>query len=389
MPRLNTKGAIMLIFALLLLFSLFMAYANGANDNFKGVATLYGSGTATYKRAITVATAATFAGSVASIYMADALVKQFSGRGIVSSDVVSTPVFAMAVAAAAAATVLLATWRGLPISTTHALIGGIIGAGAAAIGPNLNLSVLGAQFVAPLLVGPLVAIGLTATLYWFMHRAATRLRVTRETCLCVGSVFVPVARFSNAAGDGVSPARAGLTNVTTVAAVGSTAECYEKYTGEFFGFRIQPIVDGIHYASAVGVSFARGMNDTPKLVALLLVIPAWDIQFGCLAIAIGMAVGGLLNARKVALTMSKKISKMNDGQACTANLVTALLVICATPLALPLSTTHVATGSIVGIGLTNGTANMRVLSSVLAAWLFTMPVAAALGAAVYYAGRLI
>jgi PiT family inorganic phosphate transporter len=171
--------------------------------------------------------------------------------------------------------------------------------------------------------------------------------------------------------------------------VASTSECYEKYTGEFFGVRIQPIVDGVHYASAVGVSFARGMNDTPKLVALLLVIPAWDIQLGCLAIAVGMAVGGLLNARKVALTMSKKISKMNDGQACTANLVTALLVICATPLALPLSTTHVATGSIVGIGLTNGTANMRVLSSVLAAWLFTMPVAAALAAAVYYAGRLI
>jgi PiT family inorganic phosphate transporter len=378
----------MLILALLLVFSLFMAYANGANDNFKGVATLYGSGAATYKRALTLATAATFAGSVASIYMAAALVKQFSGRGIVSSDVVSTPVFAMAVAAAAAATVLLATWRGLPISTTHALIGGIIGAGAAAIGPNLNLSVLGAQFVAPLVLGPLIAIGLTSTLYWVMHRTATRMRISRETCVCVGSVFVPVARFSHPAG-GLSAARASLGNVTTVAAMGSTSECFEKYTGEFFGVRVQPIVDGVHYASAVGVSFARGMNDTPKLVALLLVIPAWDIQLGCLAIAIGMAAGGLLNARKVALTMSKKISKMNDGQACTANIVTALLVICATPLGLPLSTTHVATGSIVGIGLTNGTANMRVLSSVLAAWLFTIPVAAALGAAVYYAGRLV
>jgi PiT family inorganic phosphate transporter len=379
----------MLIFSLLLVFSLFMAYANGANDNFKGVATLYGSGTATYKRALTVATAATFAGSIASIYMAAALVKQFSGRGIVSSDVVSTPAFAIAVAAAAAATVLLATWRGLPISTTHALIGGIIGAGAAAIGPNLNLSVLGAQFVAPLVFGPLIAIGLTSILYWLLHRAATRMRITRETCICVGSVFMPVARYSNPAGNELSTRRASLPNVTTAAAVGSTSECFEKYTGEFFGVRVQPIVDAVHYASAVGVSFARGMNDTPKLVALLLVIPAWDIELGCLVIAIGMAVGGLLNARKVALTMSKKISKMNDGQACTANIVTALLVICATPLALPLSTTHVATGSIVGIGLTNGTANMRVLSSVLAAWLFTIPVAAALGAAVYCVGRLI
>jgi PiT family inorganic phosphate transporter len=285
--------------------------------------------------------------------------------------------------------VLLATWRGLPISTTHALIGGIIGAGAAAIGPNLNLSVLGAQFVAPLVFGPVIAIGLTSILYWFMHRAATRMRITRETCICVGSVFMPVARYSNPAGNELSTRRASLPDVTTVAAVGSTSECFEKYTGEFFGVRVQPIVDAVHYASAVGVSFARGMNDTPKLVALLLVIPAWDIQLGCLVIAIGMAVGGLLNARKVALTMSKKISKMNDGQACTANIVTALLVICATPLALPLSTTHVATGSIVGIGLTNGTANMRVLSSVLAAWLFTIPVAAALGAAVYYVGRLI
>ena len=69
---------------LLLIFTatLFVAYANGANDNFKGVATLFGSGSANYKQAITLATAATFAGCIASVFLAAGLVHAFSGKGL-------------------------------------------------------------------------------------------------------------------------------------------------------------------------------------------------------------------------------------------------------------------------------------------------------------------
>jgi inorganic phosphate transporter, PiT family len=94
----------MVILSLLLVFSLFMAYANGANDKFKGVATFYGSGAATYKPALTVATAATFAGSVASLFMAEAL-------------------------ACTAILVICATPLGLPRSTTHVATGSTVGIG--------------------------------------------------------------------------------------------------------------------------------------------------------------------------------------------------------------------------------------------------------------------
>jgi PiT family inorganic phosphate transporter len=143
------------------------------------------------------------------------------------------------------------------------------------------------------------------------------------------------------------------------------------------------MVNSLHYLSAGIVSFARGLNDTPKIVALLLAVQALNLEFGMLAVATAMAAGGLLNARKVAITMSKRISRMNEGQALAANAVTGLLVILASRFGLPVSTTHVSVGAISGIGLVNGSARKRVIGGILAAWLLTLPVAALAGATTY------
>ena len=107
-------------------------------------------------------------------------------------------------------------------------------------------------------------------------------------------------------------------------------------------------------------------------------------EYHALAVAIAMAAGGWLNARKVAETMSKKISKMNDGQALTANLVTAFMVIVASRLGLPVSTTHVSVGAITGIGIVNRSADTAVVSSILLSWLLTLPIAAAISASAYW-----
>ena len=102
------------------------------------------------------------------------------------------------------------------------------------------------------------------------------------------------------------------------------------------------MLDYLHFCSAGVVSFARGLNDTPKIVALLLLIKGLSIPWGMFTVALGMAVGGLLNARKVAETMSNKIIKLNHGQGFTANLVTSILVIFASKLGMLVSTTHVS-----------------------------------------------
>src|SRR5215831_7153787 len=115
--------------ALIAFAVLFLAYSNGANDNFKGVATLFGSGTATYRTALAWATATTLAGSLLALLLARGLVETFRGKGLVPDAVTTQPAFLLAVSLGAALTVLLATWTGLPVSTTHALTGGLVGAG--------------------------------------------------------------------------------------------------------------------------------------------------------------------------------------------------------------------------------------------------------------------
>src|SRR4029077_7387591 len=145
--------------------------------------------------------------------------------------------------------------------------------------------------------------------------------------------------------------------------------CRQRYAGSFLGLGAQQVMDTGHFLSAGTVSFARGLNDTPKIVALLLLWKTLDIRWGFAAVATTMAIGGLLNARKVAETMSNRITAMNHGQGFTANLTTAILVVVASLYGLPVSTTHVSVGSLFGIGLTTGKANHRMIRAIVFSWL--------------------
>ncbi len=374
----------MTLFILLLLATLFVAYANGANDNFKGVATLYGANVAGYRKAITIATVATFAGCLASVFFAEALIQAFSAKGFVPDSVAASPAFLISVAAGAGGTVILATVLGFPISTTHGLIGALVGAGFLAAGAQLNLSTLGSTFVLPLLFSPVLAVLLTMPLYKVAHALTGRLGITKQSCVCIGpGEFKPVIAFSDVnAPLAVIDARYGGIRSVAVTA-GAAPDCMDKYDGTVLGITAQSLIDGAHYVSGAAVSFARGLNDTPKIVGLLLVFEALHVEVSALAVAAAMAIGGWLNSRRVAETMGKKISRMNDGQALTANLVTAFLVIFASRLGMPVSTTHVSVGSITGIGIVNGSADKSVVSGILLSWVLTLPVAALIGAAVY------
>lgn len=165
--------------------------------------------------------------------------------------------------------------------------------------------------------------------------------------------------------------------------VASDEQCAMQYQGRFLGIRFQPLVDKLHYLSAGAVCFARSLNDTPKFIALLLLCQFFVMKVNFLLLAIVMGIGGLLHAKKVATTMSRKITKLNAGQGLTANLVTSFLVIVASRFGLPVSTTHVSVGSIFGIGLVNGSADKKQMKGIAASWILTLPVAAILGAGFY------
>lgn len=361
--------------AILVIATLCVAYANGANDNFKGVATLFGSGTTDYRRALIWGTAATLLGSFAALFLAEKLIRNFGGKGLVDDAIATEPAFAAAVALGAGLTVLMATRFGMPVSTTHGLIGALSGAGLAG-GSSLNVSHLGTTLLLPLLISPLFAIAITITIYPMLRFARLRLGVTRDICLCVGKQTietVPAGCYT------IALDRAEYLSAT----MGTNVSCVSRYRGKLFGISAGDTLDKLHFLSAGIVSFARGLNDTPKIAALLLLAPAFGVTTSLVLVGLVIAVGGGLSARRIAETMSKKITNMNHGQGFTANLITGLIVTSTSPMGLPVSTTHVSCGSLFGIGVVTGEAHWKMIATILLAWLATMPSAAAIAGSCY------
>lgn len=352
-----------------------LAFANGANDNFKGVATLFGSGTSNYRAALTWATITTLLGSLTAVFLAGELLNNFSGKGLVDDKQVSNLSYCAAVALGAGLTVLFATRIGMPISTTHSLVGALVGAGWAA-GSAIDLGKLGNSFFLPLLVSPATALVGTALCYPVLHVMRRRLGVVDETCFCIGNEVLEVAPAMDHV---LALQRAEHLTVQ----VGDAVNCRRRYQGRMLGIEAATALDHLHFISAGAVSYARGLNDTPKIAALLLLVPHLDSFSSTSLVGIAMATGGWFSARRVAVTMSQKITPMNHGQGFTANLATAIIVIGASRLGLPVSTTHVSCGALFGIGTITGLGRWPTMAKILGAWLLTLPMGAALGGAAF------
>lgn len=357
---------------LIVLSVLFLSYANGANDNFKGVATLYGSRQISYKQALGLAAAATFAGSICALFLSQGLIRAFSGKGLVPDAVVANPAFMISVSLGAALTVFVAARMGMPISTTHALVGGLVGAGFVLSPSGVSIAPLAGVFLAPLLVSPLLAAVLCAGAYPALSFLRKRAGLTESTCVCVGEKTAPV----QISASGEMTAALNGTSIT----VDDVSVCRRQYVGEVLGFSVVQLADAAHLLLGGLVSFARGLNDAPKICAILLVAVAVSPAYGFFAVALSMALGGILGARRIAHTMSDRITEMNLGQGMTAAATTATLVILASRWGMPVSTTHVSCGSLFGLGAVTRKARWGMIRTIVGAWISTLPVAAALAA---------
>ena len=311
-----------MLVALLFFAAFCVAFTNGANANFKGVASLYGSGTTTLRTAALWGTATTFAGSIAALVLAEGMLNAFRGRGVVPDELVASRDFVCAVAIGAALTSFLATRFGFPVSTTHALVGALAGAGLAGSG-EVRFAALGKLFVYPLLFSPAVA------------------------------------------------AVAGAALVLVLTALRRMPD------------HRTPALDVLHFLSTGAASFARGLNDTPKMAALLLAVPELGVHWCFVIVAVAIALGGLLDIDRVAETLGKKVTDMTPGQGFVASLVTAGLVTTASLHGLPVSTTHVSVGSLFGMGAAARRVHWRKVGEILLAWISTVPCGAALAALAY------
>jgi len=350
-----------------------LAFANGANDNFKGVATLYGSRRLSYRGAIAFATLTTLAGSLSAFVVATGLARRFSGKGLVPDGVVADPGFVLAVAIGGALTVLLATRLGFPISTTHALTGALLGGGLVMAGAaNVSYSALTSSFAIPLLMSPLVSLVLAAGIHAGLSRAVGRLETSDPTCLCAVSVGEPAALLP-----GGLLVRLQAAPQLQVAALG---DCERHGAQRLLTLNPRSFLDGLHLVSAGAVGFARGLNDTPKIAGVLVATHVLAPGLATPVLAAAMAIGGWAAARRVARTLSFDITGMDEREGLSANLVTAGLVLLASPLGLPVSTTHVSCGALVGIGASNGEARWKTIGAIVGAWTVTLPAAALLSA---------
>lgn len=350
----------------LLLLTLSVAFANGANDVSKGIATLAGSGVGSYRRALVWGAAWTVVGALAAALIARGFVPVFSGRGVL--NVVPAGLgFPIAVAGGVIGWLFFATRTGLPVSTTHALVGGLAGAGIAAAGfSGVRWTAVVRAVGLPLALSPLLALALVfavVPIVRFLFRSLS------AYCVCLERRTVVLAP---AVGPGVE-ARPGLH-------VLAGADCTPEVVS-----RIDAL-DALHWLSAGLTSFARALNDAPKVFALgiaaqatLRVSPGVIIAL----VALAMGLGSQLAGWRVTHTLGAKVTRMSPADGLAANLTTAALVGWASVLAAPVSTTYVSSGAIVGLGIRGGEVRWRLVREIMTAWLVTLPVAAVVAGATY------
>ncbi|MHB8520576.1 MAG: inorganic phosphate transporter [Limisphaerales bacterium] len=357
---------------LLFITVLALAFFNGANDVSKGIATLVGSGVTRMKTAVVWGAAWTVGGAMGAVFAAQGLARAFSGSGLVSPLPFGFG-FLGAVAGGSLAWIWFATRTGLPVSTTHAITGALVGAGMVAVGTaGLHWHALLEKFALPLAVSPLLALALMFVCFPILNFAFGQLQ---QYCVCVNhEAAIPT-----------TPACALALNTAPSLVVSETGECAQSLATVW---RLNP-VDGLHWFSAGATSFARGLNDAPKILAIGL---AANLALGCTSttgfvlIGLAMGLGSLVAGFRVTETLAQKVTAMSPAEGLIANLVTSFLVILASTLALPVSTTHVSSGAIIGLGLRRNAraVQWRTVRDLLLAWGITLPAAGILAAVLYW-----
>lgn len=365
---------------LALLLVLAMAYANGANDVSKAIATLVGSGVTDYRTAILWGTAWTMAGAGLSAFVASAMLKTFSA-GLLQPGIVTPPVLALAILIGAMGWVLVASRTGLPVSTTHALTGALVGAALISIGSQgLAWPAIVGKIGMPLLLSPFLALALSVLLHPIIRRVGKR---WEGACLCV----MPASRAL------VTIDSRGYTRTVIQASAFGQPVVAVPSQCERTGLRGLAVgLDSLHWLSSGLASLARGANDTPKIMAMLLLgstVPSWPsatVQFAVLAaVALAMGLGSYLGGLRVTEVLAEKITGMDHVEGLSANLTTSSLVLVSATMGLPVSTTHVSSSAIIGIGLLKGRDAVRweTVRDMALAWIVTLPATALLAALAY------
>lgn len=388
-------------------FGIFMAWGIGANDVANAMATSVGSKALTIKQAIIVAAIFEFLGAV----LAGGAVTSTIRKGIVDAELLSgSPelmVYGMLAALLAAGTwLLIASRNGWPVSTTHSIVGAIVGFAAVGIGVDAVQWGKVGTIVMSWVISPLTAGFIAYLIYMSVHRLILR----HEDPLSRAKRFVPVYIFFAAFTMTLVTILKGLSHVgldmslTDSYILATVIALAVALLGAVLIHRIQPnrkadkkehfytverVFGVLMVVTACSMAFAHGSNDVANAIGPLAAVvsiaqsgeiaaksslPIWVLVLGGAGIVIGLATFG----RHVIATVGEKITQLTPSRGFAAELAAATTIVIASGTGMPISTTHTLVGAVLGVGMARGieAIDLRVVARIMVSWVVTIPAGA-------------
>jgi len=407
----------MILIGLAGVFGLLMAFGIGANDVANAMGTSVGAKALTVKQAIIIAMIFEFAGA----FLAGGEVTSTIRKGIIdASSMVDTPellVFGMMASLLAAGIwLIIASYFGWPVSTTHSIVGAIVGFAAVGIGMDVVQWSKVGSIVASWVVSPL----LSGTMAFLLFTSVQKLILNTDSPLANAKKYVPYYMFLAGFMISLVTLMKGLKHVgidltfiesLTIATgfgllvliIGkifiSRQVVQEEADKEFHYASVEKVFGVLMIVTACGMAFAHGSNDVANAIGPLAAVvsivdhggtigakselPVWILLLGGGGIVVGLALFG----GPVMRTIGKRITELTPSRGFAAELAAATTVVIASGTGIPVSTTHTLVGAVLGVGMARGIAalNLGVLKNIAVSWVVTLPAGAILSMLFFFA----
>ncbi len=388
-------------------FGLFMAWGIGANDVANAMATSVGAGALTIRQALLVAAVFEFTGA----FLAGGQVTATIRSGIIeSSPFISQPdVLAIGMLAAllgAGIWLMIASWRGWPVSTTHSIVGGLVGFALIAVGADaIQWGKIGniviSWVVSPLLAGVIAYLLFLSVQVLVLRRKDPLSEAKRYVpfyIFLVGFILSLVTLFKGLKHIGLDvttqqsyliAVAVGLFLALLGRAVISKLHLDPSADIAFRFANVEKIFGILMIFTACGMAFAHGSNDVANAIGPVAAVisitqtgnvvqssplPVWVLLLGGFGIVLGLAMLG----RRVIATVGKRITELTPSRGFAAEIAAASTVVLASATGIPVSTTHTLVGAVLGVGMARGISslNLRVIRNVFMSWIITIPAGA-------------
>ncbi|MCP5368581.1 MAG: inorganic phosphate transporter [Hyphomicrobiales bacterium] len=414
MEIISNYGTAFIVIAII--FGLYMTWGIGANDVANVMGTSVGSGAITVKTAIIIAAIFEFGGAA----LAGGHVTATIRKGIIDpGPIAANPeilVFGMLAALLAAAIwLMVASQRGWPVSTTHSIVGAIVGFAIAGIGMEAvkwdKIGTIVASWVVSPLLGGVIAAALMISIRTLILNTDNPFRNAKRWgpvyVFLVGFIIALVTLFK-----GLKHLKIDLSVPMSfvvavlfgvvVAGIGwmliNRVQVDDAADKDFHFASVEKVFTPMMLFTACGMAFAHGANDVANGVGPLAAVyglvqsggevaqksgmPLWILLLGGFGIVVGLATYGF----RVMQTIGHKITELTPSRGFCATMAAAITVVLASRLGLPVSTTHIAVGGVIGVGLARGIGaiDLRVIGGIVMSWVITLPVGGVLAAVIFF-----